>query len=281
MIEILIYGLFIVTGYFVLFGNWKRYSAKEVLVLSLLVASPGLARSNWKTFSSNHFRIFYSQNDAYAKKVAAYAEEQRTDLIKRWFSDATSWPVIIDVYLYESEEHIVLTAGARNWMAGSTNVDYDAGRAVSSRISVRIDLEMVWEDVFPHELMHALGGSYFGRSIPRWIDEGLAGQVESGESLKKRRMWAASTDRYTIKQLIKMDDYPEQRYVKLYYGQSVMLINHLVKRKNEKEFIKFVVSVGRVGVESALQKHYNISCDQLEKDWLVVPASAVAEVTNR
>ncbi len=237
-----------------------------LITLTLAVA---VQADEWKSHSTTNFKVHHLQDETYGKDAGAFLEEHRDLIAKKWFGEAPKWRSKCDVYLFESHEHMMRNLSGKDWMAGCTNITYDGDQAVAIKISIRIDLPNCWEDITTHELMHALVGSHFGRPIPRWMDEGMCGQVESPNRIAQRRSHATGKIRYAIKALMNMTDYPsERRDVDVYYGQSITLVNHLVGLKGAKEFISFVRTSEKDGLEKALTKHYELDYDKLEATWL-------------
>lgn len=229
----------------------------------------------WKTYETDHFKIYHQQTDDYAKKVGALAEESYTDIGTKWFGKPPVWRTKCDLYLYNNSEHL-RQSGAQHWMTGCTNAHYDDGKLISVRISVRIDVAPVYTCILPHEITHALLAGHFGKAVPRWLDEGMSGQAESEDQQKVFWNTAASANRsrFAVKSLMTLGDYP-QRDVDMFYAQSIILVRHLVKLKGDKALVAFVEDALKDGHEKALQKHYKLDFETLEKTWMEVPAPAL------
>jgi hypothetical protein len=242
----------------------------RLLFSVILVLVPSIAQAQtWNVSTTKHFRVFHLQNFEYGQRVADFLEEKRADFINLWFGELPAWRNKCDVYLYQSHNQMVKDTGARSWMVGNCAVTYENSQVTTIRINARIDVHGCWDNILTHELMHALLGTYLGRQPPRWIDEGLACQVETGEWLRQRWAYGTIKDRYLLKSIIGMTDYPDK--TPTYYGQSVVLVKHLISLQGEREFLKFVASVSRNGTEAALLKHYNATYDLLEQNWLTTP----------
>ncbi len=240
------------------------------LVLAIIfLISPAQAQFNrgptvvvaepiWKVESSDNFRVFHDQEGDYGKKVLKLADEYREEIGKRWFDEIPKFRTKCDIYLQTSLAH-----------GSATRIDYDNGQALTYRIDLRIDLDNVYDAILPHEIMHALLGAYFERPIPRWADEGLASQNEPKETQEKaKKILLESKTRFEPRTLMTLDDYP--RETELFYAQSIMAVNHLVRLRDEKTFILFITDAQKEGPESALQKHYKVDFASLEKTWMAI-----------
>ncbi len=247
-------------------NNMKHFITLIVVLLFCQVSN-----ADWQSHSSDHFRIFYKQDKRQALKAAIVAEKSRLDISKKWFGSPPEWRNKCDIYLTESVLH--MTESGNDQALGHTNLTFENGETIRIIIFVRVDLDIVWNDILPHEISHAIIGSHFNREMPRWIDEGMAGQAESSYQLKVAyRKAFRSERRFNLETLMNIHGYPDGAYIDLYYGQSITLVRYLVRLKGEKTFVAFIHSAHKNGMKDALLKHYNLTFAEAEELWLTIPA---------
>ena len=148
----------------------------------------------------------------------------------------------------------------------------NGNRIVSRRVNLRADHPQLLAAILPHEVTHVVLADLFTQQqIPRWADEGmavlaepLAEQVnrasELTEPLREGRV-------FKLSELMAID-YPSADAWNLYYAQSVSLTQFLVQQGSPEQFVGFVRSAQRKGVEIALRESYHIEgFAELENRW--------------
>jgi len=127
------------------------------------------------------------------------------------------------------------------------------------------------ESVLPHEVSHAVFATYFGRPLPRWVEEGICVVVEhlSPQSELDRQIVAALRDgnSFAVEQMFAMKNYPSDALT--FYSQGYSLTRFLIEREGKSKLIQFVVE----GMESddwgsATRKNYGFeSLSDLQNAW--------------
>src|SRR5204862_2609529 len=123
--------------------------------------------------------------------------------------------------------------------------------------------------VLPHEATHVVLAGMFGPfDLPRWADEGIAVLAEPTEKIEQHRRNLLKHHQdgllFGIKDLMRMESYPEPRRIGAFYAQSVVLVEFLTQQKGPKVFAEFVKDGLRQGYEASLQRHYSMTFTQLE-----------------
>src|SRR5262249_61339088 len=72
---------------------------------------------------------------------------------------------------------------------------------------------------------------------------------------------------FTAKDLMNLKDYPAPRQVAVFYAQSVVLVDFLVKQHGPETFSAFLRDGLKDGYESALRKHYGWDYATLQSGW--------------
>ncbi len=223
---------------------------------------PAVVRQDSRCDESANFRLFHSYDKDYGDRVLKLAENYRTEIGQRWFGTTPPYRVKCDIHLHTSP----------NAQPGFTNMRFDHDQAVYYRVDLRVDIPIAYTCVLPHEIMHTILGAHFGRAVPRWADEGIAAQTETAETIAKSlKMVREATDRFALRTVLTLADYPRAR-VDLFYAQSAVVVRHLVRARGERAFITFLDDLHKDGVDAALWKHYQLNCDGLEAGLLTVPA---------
>jgi hypothetical protein len=128
--------------------------------------------------------------------------------------------------------------------------------------------------VLPHEATHVvLAGRFGDHPVPRWADEGMAVLSEPRERIERhlRNLPQHRADHHLFGtgQLMKLDAYPDPRYIGPFYAQSVSLVDFLTERAGPRVFAKFLREGMAGSYEAALQRYYGIqSFAELEQQWV-------------
>jgi hypothetical protein len=230
--------------------------------------------AGWLVAETANFRIYHRQHADLARKAARAAEKTRSAMLKKWFDKATQdWSPRCDVYLHTSDteyaERTGISAGAQ---PGFSSVALDSGRVVSRRIDLNAANDGMLNAVLPHEVAHIAIWSWFGqRDFPQWVNEGMAVLTEPRDRVERHlRNLPRHRQRgelSPISQLVESKDYPERHLLGPFYAQSVSLVDFLTDAKGPATFTRFVRDGLRRGYESACQRHYGWSLEELEEHW--------------
>lgn len=156
---------------------------------------------------------------------------------------------------------------------GSTQMTFDEGRCVFRRIDLRADAKDWQHGALPHELTHTVLAERFrGRPLPRWIDEGIAMLSESETKRRERLTDLRRTlDRgrsLPIRELVRVERPPLAELRDAFYGQSLGLTTWFVEQSGPAEFANFVEDLLADGLESALERHYELrGISELQSQW--------------
>ena len=157
-----------------------------------------------------------------ATTVAEVAELHRKVLAKRWLGKE----------LPDAKEpmpvKVVVTAGGAG---GATTFTFGAADGktppgiTSAAMELRGPLNQLLASNVPHEVMHVVLATHFGRPLPRWADEGIAVLAESDEEQKNhdvrvRELLNAGRG-IRLSTLFRMTEYPRDMIVLYAQGYSV------------------------------------------------------------
>lgn len=229
----------------------------ELLLLVGSVSSVGV------TQQSENFVVHASSTQIAVATVKA-AEECRKELAAQWLGGSLprwSTPCRLTVVVRPDQPN------------GRTTFAWVNGQVADLRIEVRGQLDDIIHAVLPHEITHAVFATYFGRTLPRWADEGAATLAEGQQQQTRQKKLAvhliSSRKDIALPALMGIDEYPAgQRGMKAVYLQGFSLVDYLVRKKGKREFVRFLRDADKRGWSRALQKSYGLpSVDELERRW--------------
>jgi hypothetical protein len=227
----------------------------------------------WQVYETTNFRVFH-QDVRLAETAGNAAETVRAAQAKRWASPAAQrpWTPRCDLYLYPSGKAFARETNQPEESPGFSTMMCNGNRVVARRINLRADHPLLVTAILPHEVTHVVLADLFTtQQIPRWADEGIAVLAEPSaeqairaaellEPLESGRV-------FDVRKLMAMD-YPDAKEWSLYYAQSVSLTRFLVEQGPPEQFVQFVQSSQRDGVENALRGTYGFgSLVELQERW--------------
>ncbi len=236
----------------------------------LLTSVAGFGQDNWSSKETSNYRILHKANDDHAAKAAKLVEEYHQRSVKKWFKGRYEWRTKCDIYLHPTADSLS-RFGSVGWNApGYTVAEADSsGAVIIRRVHVRTDFQTVWEAVLPHEINHAVVAGRWGPGLYKWIDEGMAGQMEPDSVIAAHISTVKSSkDRLAaVGGFVAQKGYPRGQ-VNVFYAQSITFVRYLAALKGDEEFVSFVDSAVATDCEKALKKHYKLTPEEAEAGWL-------------
>jgi hypothetical protein len=240
--------------------------------------SPSAGPVRWSpqpVYSTNFQVVFAEGQRDLAEQVARAAESARAALVKRWGdpNPGVPWSPRCEVILFPTAAEFSRATGQPPESPGISTMRMTDGRIDGRRINLRADHSNVVKAVLPHEVTHVVLADLFPhKQIPRWADEGIA---VLSEPTYEQSVRAADLNEplaagrlFRLNDLVTMD-YPDPRYLSLYYSQSVSLTRFLVEQGTTARFVQFVQQAQWSGFEPALEKVYAIhNFGDLQTRWL-------------
>ncbi|MBX9583570.1 MAG: hypothetical protein K2X87_24985, partial [Gemmataceae bacterium] len=153
--------------------------------------------------------------------VADAAERHRARLAQLWLGGVLpDWntPLRITVEVTQGTP-----GGATTFTFGTK----DGKPAVTSaEMEVHGPAKSILDSVLPHEVMHAVLATHFGKPLPRWADEGIAVTAESEAEQKshevKAREYLNAGRGLRLGVLFRLAEYPRDMHVLFAQGHSVV-----------------------------------------------------------
>jgi hypothetical protein len=228
----------------------------------------------WCVAETSSFRIYHRQSRELAEQVAQVAERTRTEMHRKWFGGAAEdWNPKCDLYLHATAQEYSQQTGVPADSPGHSTFRSEGGRVVGRRIDLHVDNRNMLSYVLPHETTHVvLSGQFGSQPVPRWADEGMAVLAEPRDKIDAhlRNLARCRQDRqlFLVRDLMRMNDYPDRQLISAFYAESVSLVEFLSNRRGPQVFAQFLRDGLRDGYETALQRHYGYrDFDDLQQRW--------------
>ena len=197
-----------------------------------------------------------------AQEVLDSAEAFRRELAIEWLGHelpAWSQPCPITVRL---------GGGA----GGQTSFAFHRGVPFNWTMEIFGPRDRVLDSVLPHEILHTIFATHYGRPLPRWADEGACTTVEHDSEKNKNTellyRFLKSDRGIAFNRMFAMKEYPED--ILPLYAQGYSLTRFLIAQGGKRKFVKFVGDGMRTENWTATtRKHYgHESLSSLQVSWL-------------
>jgi hypothetical protein len=248
-------------------------STRDEAVQKVKVRHLDKLANGWGVAQTTHFRVYHHQAPALAEKAAIAAERARTAAYRKWLDDTDAdWDRRCRVYVHATAKDYSDATGAPVHSPGHSTATCEGGCVTLRRIDLRADNDNMISAVLPHEVSHVVLAGQFGeRAPPRWADEGMAilGEPRAviDRHLRDLPRFRRKCGLYSARDLVQLKDYPEPRYIGLFYAQSVSLVEFLAKEKGPRTVTRFIREGLKKGYEAALKHHFGWDFDELDRRW--------------
>jgi len=252
----------------------------------------------WKDKSSEHFIVYYIEDDSFAKNVLDDAEvcyrRIASELGYPRYSEFWLWDNRAKIYIHKDRKSYLKATGMPAWSEGMA--DYIEKEIVSYAWS-----KDFIESLLPHEIAHLVFRDFVGfkGEVPLWLDEGVAQWAEEKKRPEMKRMVQElynndtllllsdlmklninalkEIDRVYVRPTITKEGdrgvvfLSTEHLVTTYYLVSVSLVGYMIEKYGSKRFASFCRELrdGK-GLEDALKSaypEYIRSLDELEERW--------------
>jgi len=177
--------------------------------------------------------IVCASNGTVARQVADACEAARKKLALAWFGEELpDWPSPCQVKIKLANNH----------GGGSTSFAFQNGQATDFTASWQGTPQALVSDVVPHEVMHTLLATRYGRRLPRWIDEAIA-QCNEGP-VGKTNQWHSLIQSLHARrgipfnQILSQMEYP--RDFRAFYAQSHWMGEFLMLKAGPRSLVKLL-----------------------------------------
>jgi hypothetical protein len=230
--------------------------------------------NGWAVAETANFRVYHNQPRELAEKAAQVAERTRTEMLRKWFAESNeAWPQKCELFLHATAQDYAQATGVPPNSPGHSEIRAEGTRVLLRRLHVHCDNPNMLIAVLPHETTHCvLAGKFGDKPVPRWADEGMAVLTEPREQIDRhlRNLPKHSQERHLfyLRDLMRLDEYPEPRRVGAFYAQSVSIVEFLSKQKGPPTFARFLADGMQGSYEEALRRHFGYQdFNDLEQRW--------------
>jgi RNA polymerase sigma factor (sigma-70 family) len=168
--------------------------------------------------------IVHAPTATMARAIAAEAEYQRAGLAKQWLGkELPPWETLCEIQFVPRTG---AAGGATSFTFSTRKRDDGAQVMLDCKTELHGEFLAILTNELPHEVMHTVLYTHFGKPLPRWADEGLAVAAESAnpqarhDELCREVLNAGRGVR--LKVLFRMTDYPRDMTVLYAQGHSVV-----------------------------------------------------------
>lgn len=237
-------------------------SAAVAVAIFLCAAVPLLAGDGMKPLPGDHFIVFFQEDEMAARDVLHQAERMYTRILRNLGHDRLENPWLGDrrckIKIYRSRE--AFQSGAAKGVAWAEGLANPGLR----EIYVFNGAPNLMNSVLPHEITHMLFDDIVGHAenIPLWLNEGVALSQETG---REEAFYPVARDHFATGTHMPFEEMTKLRMATgldeakagVFYAQSTVTVNFLLRTFHEKKFLKFC-SLLRDGstVEEALKRVY-------------------------
>jgi hypothetical protein len=238
---------------------------------------PRVCRCNgWTVVETASFWVCCYSGQLPAAKIADRCEELRGQLCDKWLANKTpvAWAPKCMVVLHPNEESYLAAVGKEAaGTSGSSVVERLKHCVAKRRIDLRGDRGDYLTAALPHELTHVVLADHFSeRNLPRWADEGMAilADTQAKRDLHLRDLRAAMDEKTVLRltQILPSTDYPPSENWGVFYGQSVSIVDYLVRQSTPHQFVRFLDAAQTGDYDRALHDFYGIrDMQELDRLW--------------
>lgn len=252
---------------------------------------------DWQELKSEHFVVYFTQDDNFAQEVLGAAEVyyQRiaSDIGYPRYSAFWTWDKRVKIYIYLDQSSYLKATGQPEWSQGMA--DY-----TNKQIMGYIRSTGFIESILPHEIAHLIFRDFVGfkGEIPLWLDEGVA---QWSEELRRKQIKTMAKHLYNNNSLLTLKDMMNldikimdkkavyirpiltkdgdkgvlflsgDNLINTYYLQAASLVGFLMERYGSYSFADFCRQLrdGKT-LEDALKNTYPAyiqNLDELERNW--------------
>ncbi len=175
-----------------------------------------------------------------------------------------------EVYIYPTAKEYQEVSHLPEWNPGVTRYQKAGGHLLYHRILTYQTARGLYKTILPHELGHVmLLASINYNSIPRWLNEGWATQMEY-DYQKRYRQWKikaaiASGQAMSLEKMFQLRKYPKtSQETSIFYAQAYSFVAFLLKMGGWNQLGKLAQTVRNQSSLKALETVYGI---QGIKNW--------------
>lgn len=244
----------------------RKWAAPIVLCLALapIAVKAQMPRRGLANARSQNF-VVSTVDPEFAQALLKQAETSRKELAIEWFGQE----------LPPSPQPISLTAadvGPHVLASGVTEFGFQGSTPHSFQMVVAGSRERILDSVLPHEVLHTVFATFFGRPVIRWADEGCCTTVEhASERAKQDKLLIEflHTDRgIAFNKMFRMTKYP--RDMLPLYSQGYSLCRFFIAQGGKRKFMDYLKEgMSHEQWDAVTQKFYGFEdLSELQVTWV-------------
>jgi len=252
----------------------KRSVCLVFIFISLCSAA---AAQEWKEQKSEHFIVYYLDDDNFASEASQWAEKYyvniASDLGYSRYDNFWTWDKRVKIYIYRDRAQFLSSTGAKDWSYGFVN--YNEKTIYSYANNARF-----LDALLPHELAHLVFRDFVGfkGEVPMWLDEGVAQWEEADKrrvAIELAKEFIAKREFIALSRLTQMNiaEESDAEVSRKFYAEAASLVGFMIKKYGESKFIVFCQQL-RDGASMNAALSFAYSADpirdigELEKEWI-------------
>jgi len=240
-------------------GMDARYATRAVAGLVVWISL--VAACHAESVRSNNFLVT-AADPQLAREVLKLAEQYRLQLANEWLGhELPPW-----------SQPCPITVEVGGGAGGQTSFAFHRGTPFNWQMEVFGPRERILDSVLPHEILHTVFATHFGRPLPRWADEGACTTVEHQSEKDKNTTllyrFLKSDRGIAFNRMFAMKEYPED--ILPLYAQGYSLARYLIAQGGKQKFVHYV-SEGMASNNwtRTTEKHYgHPTLSNLQIAWL-------------
>jgi hypothetical protein len=235
--------------------------------------------------------VVFGTSQSRADVIREHAETIRGQVFSQLLGEShpKPWLARCEIHVHLSCDSFEQAVGGSPTDArGATSLEFSGDRIIARRIDVMGDGPAIVPDAIDHELVHVVLADHFTHAAPpRWADEGLALLFDPAEKQRGHEADFQDAHRrglsWSAVELLELEEYPaDSGRQRVFYGQSAALVRWLIARRDAATFIRFLDDASNVGMEAALDRHYEIpSLVSVSSAWKEVAPINTLGLANR
>jgi len=180
----------------------NNFESFLICIIAGLLIIPAAFAIDWNELNGEHFIVYYTQDEKFAKDVLENAEVYyrriAPDLGYPRYSEFWTWDKRAKIYIYPNQASFLKATGQPEWSYGMA--EYKTKSIASFAGSPGLI-----ESILPHEMAHLIFRDFVGfkGEIQLWLDEGVA-QWE--EIPKRQEIKRIAKQLYKDEKLLSLND---------------------------------------------------------------------------
>lgn len=226
-------------------------------------------RFKWQHFSAPPFRVWWYRGDArMAQRVVDAGSEGLSRVRALWLAPP---PSQVDIYVYADPQALQTALGSEGWVAGHASPAFGA---LFVLLPPGPQQQGEIRRLVPHELAHAILYRQLGaagyRSLPAWLNEGLASNCELDPNPDYRQILDDAVRQHRLIPIVDLcTGFPaDTSGALLAYAESASFVDYLLHRYGRSAMQTLVLAYGQgIDCKEGVPQVLGTSLPRLDRAW--------------